>query len=100
MKRLAVVVTLTAAQLTFGCASQPTVLSPGQDPNQLVEMIARRGQGEGPVEPEPPGSFLLADCLTAGATVGAACLFIPAKILYSGLARTRGVDSDPNLSGP
>jgi hypothetical protein len=100
MKRVAVVVSLAVAQLAMGCATQPTVLPRGEDPNRLVETIARRGQGEGPIEPEPPGSFLLADCLYTGAKVGAACLVIPAVLVYWGLARARGVDSDPNLTGP
>ena len=100
MKRLAMVITLAVAQFALGCATQPTVLPRGEVPNRLVETIARRGQGEGPIEPEPPGSFLLADCLTTGAKVGAVCLFIPALLVYWGLPRARGVDSDPNLTGP
>jgi hypothetical protein len=90
MKRV-MAVTLAATQLLCGCATPQTFLPRGQDSNQLVEAIARRGQGEGPVEPEAPGSFLLADCLTTGAKVGATCLLIPVVLVYLWAGRGEGI---------
>jgi hypothetical protein len=60
----------TAALLVSGCASQhQCLLPPGEDPDRLAEAIARRGRGDGPVEAEPPGSFLVSDCVKTSAKV-------------------------------
>src|SRR5262249_28646921 len=50
--RSAVVAILAAALFAAGCASQPTTfIPPGEDPNKLLEAIAKNGQPSGVVEP-------------------------------------------------
>jgi hypothetical protein len=105
MMRPLLVAVLSMALLACGCASRPALLPPGEDPNQLVESIAQKGRGEAPVEPDPTGSFLLADCLKTGAKVSETCLlvcgvlvFLAAQIAARGSSASAGMP-DANAVG-
>jgi hypothetical protein len=91
MKRPLVVAVLTATLFINACAPHQDVLPPGEDPNQLVEAIVKRGQGEGPpAEPAPPGSPVLGNCLETGVKVCATCLAVSLFLgLLVGLAASR-----------
>jgi hypothetical protein len=83
MKRPVVVAALIAALLLPGCTNSRSLLPPGEDPNRLVEAIAQKGRGDTPIEPDPAGSFLLADCLKTGVKVSECCLLICGVLAYA-----------------
>jgi hypothetical protein len=63
---------------------------PAEDPDALVEAIARRGRGEdfdSSTAHSPPGSFVLADGVNLATKVGAGCcglaLALGASVLQS-----------------
>jgi len=92
MPRPILVILLTLSLLVNGCASQQTRLPPGEDPDRLVEVIARRGQGEGPpVDPGPPGSPVLGNCLKTGAKVAASGAVLAVVLgIVCGIGLTHG----------
>jgi hypothetical protein len=92
MKRPLLAVVL-AGLLVPGCAAPQPLLPPGENPDRLAEAIARRGQYDGPVNAAPPGSGVVADCVTTSAKVGASACLIALGLAYLvalGMSHTYG----------
>jgi hypothetical protein len=90
MKRPTLVAVLVACLLVSGCATHQPLLPPGQDPDELVATIARRGQGPDPRElPTPqndPEPSRLRDYLqTAGMVIGV-CVALPFIVIFAALS--------------
>jgi hypothetical protein len=95
MKRPLVVAMLTVALLLMGCASEQTSLPPGIDPDRLVETFVRNGQDPepAPVKPRPPAIPSLDSCVHVLALAGAACVVLPACLLYE-VAKARTANAN------
>src|SRR4051812_40754637 len=83
------VAVLAASLLAQGCFAPPPRVK-ADDPDGLAAAIARKGRGEDPGEPVPPGSSRRAERLESAAKVGAICLFVPAWLAYAVLASRSG----------
>jgi hypothetical protein len=79
------VAVLVAALLAPGCFDPPPRVK-ADDPDALAAAIARKGRGEDPGEPVPPGSSRRSERLETAAKVGVICLFLPAYLAYEVLA--------------
>jgi hypothetical protein len=78
-----------------GCSTPQPLLPPGEDPNRLAAAIAKRGQYDGPVNAEPPGSGVVADCVTTSAKVAASSgiiALLAACVVAEGLSHSSGAD--------
>lgn len=84
MSRSLVVAILAAALVVSGCANRQPLLPLGEDPEKLVEAIAKRGRGQVEFKPDPPSQdfpprpHYVDRCLDIGFKVGATCLVVGA----------------------
>jgi hypothetical protein len=73
---------LSATLSVCGCATQQSLLAPGQDPDRLVEAIAARGQTPCAEEAPPGRRPLLGDCVQVGGKVVATIGVLAVCALY------------------
>jgi hypothetical protein len=96
------VAVLAAALLAQGCVAPPPRVT-ADEADGLASAIVRKGRGEEPGEPVPPGSSRRAERLETAAKVGAVCVFVPAWLAYAVLAARSGYGDlrpDPNAPCP
>jgi hypothetical protein len=91
------VLVLSVALLTSGCATRQSAVCSHEDPNVLAETIARRGLGERDGSCEEPAttwetemSPLAAKCLHATGVVCGTCLIFTALLGLACLASAGG----------
>jgi hypothetical protein len=93
MKRHLVGGVLVLSLLIAGCATPKPLFPPGEDPDQVVEAIARRGEDKGPGQTVSEGPALLSDCLVITTKVGLSCMLISLLLGYCLCAAKSGAGS-------